>query len=136
MPISKTTQSTVIPGLRYKDANAAITWLCNVFGFDKHLVVPGENNTVLHAQLTFGNGMIMLGSVRESEPEVAPPGGTISVGCCLIVNDADEVYVRVKAAGATILRDIEDQDFGGRAFSCLDPEGYTWNVGTYDPWGE
>jgi uncharacterized glyoxalase superfamily protein PhnB len=122
--------------MRYNDANAAISWLCTAFGFEKHLVVPGENNTVVHAQLTFGNGMIMLGSVRDGETADAPHGGTGSIGSCLIVNDADEVYARARAAGAKIIRDIEDQEYGGRAFSCTDLEGHVWHVGTYDPWGE
>ena len=46
---AKNTISTVIPAMRYRDANAAIEWLCKAFGFEKHLVVPGENGTVAHA---------------------------------------------------------------------------------------
>jgi hypothetical protein len=52
---------------RRKDAPAAIDWLCRAFGFEKHPVVPGENENIAHAQLTFGNGMIMLGSARDDE---------------------------------------------------------------------
>jgi hypothetical protein len=62
----KKTVATIIPTLRYNDAAAAVEWLCRAFGFEQHLVVPGENGTVLHAELTFGNGMIMLGSVRDT----------------------------------------------------------------------
>jgi uncharacterized glyoxalase superfamily protein PhnB len=51
--------------LRYRDAQAAIEWLCRAFGFEKHLVVPGEGGTIAHAELSFGNGMIMLGSVKN-----------------------------------------------------------------------
>jgi len=134
MPTWKSTKSTVVPGMQYEDANAAIEWLCNVFGFEKQLVVPGENDTVMHAQLTFGNGMIMLGSVRDRACAVAASTDTGNTGSYLIVNDADEVYARAKAAGAKIVRDIVDQDYGGRGFSCLDLEGHTWHVGTYDPW--
>ena len=54
---------TVIPTMRYRDAPAAIEWLCKAFGFEKHLVVPGPGGTIAHAQLTCGNGMIMLGSL-------------------------------------------------------------------------
>ena len=54
-----------IPGLHYRDAPAAIEWLCNVLGFERQLVVPGEDGTIAHAQLTLGNGMIMLGSTRD-----------------------------------------------------------------------
>ena len=59
------TLSTIIPTLRYRDAPAAIDWLCKAFGFEALLVVPGENATIAHAQLTFGSGMIMLGSAGE-----------------------------------------------------------------------
>lgn len=59
------TRATIIPCLRYRDAVAAIDWLCNAFGFEKHLVVRGEDGVIEHAQLSFGNGMIMIGSTRE-----------------------------------------------------------------------
>lgn len=65
--LPKNTKATVIPCLRYRDAQAAIEWLCRAFGFEKHLVVPGEGGTIAHAELSFGNGMIMLGSVKKSE---------------------------------------------------------------------
>src|SRR5215472_1327566 len=59
--------ATVIPCMRYRDASKAIDWLCQAFGFEKHLVVPEEGNRIAHAQLTYGNGMIMLGSVHDNE---------------------------------------------------------------------
>ena len=64
---AKDTQATVISCLRYRDAPAAIEWLCNTFGFEKHLVVPNADGTIAHAQLSFGNGMIMLGSVQKDD---------------------------------------------------------------------
>jgi uncharacterized glyoxalase superfamily protein PhnB len=135
----KDTVSTVIPAMRYRDANGAIEWLCKAFGFEKHLVVPGENGTVAHAQLSFGNGMIMLGSARDDEfgRRVKPPRETGGIGtqsAYVIVEDADAHYARAKAAGAEIVMEVEDQDYGGRLYSCLDPEGHLWSFGTYDPW--
>jgi hypothetical protein len=65
--LAKNTKATVIPCLRYRNAPAAIEWLCRAFGFEKHLVVPGDGETIAHAELSFGNGMIMLSSVKESE---------------------------------------------------------------------
>ncbi|MEA5449561.1 hypothetical protein VB780_13330 [Leptolyngbya sp. CCNP1308] len=62
----KKTVATVIPVLLYNDAAAAVEWLCGAFGFAQHLVVPGENGTITHAELTFGNGMIMLSSLRDT----------------------------------------------------------------------
>ena len=50
------TIATLIPALRYRNASAAIEWLCRAFGFKQQLVVPGKNNTIAHAQLTFGKG--------------------------------------------------------------------------------
>ncbi len=64
---AKATTATVIPGLRYADAATAIESLCRAFGFERHLVVPSEDGTIAHAQLTFGNGMIMLGSARDDD---------------------------------------------------------------------
>ncbi len=52
----------------------------------------------------------------------------------LIVSDADAIHARVKAAGAEMVFDIEDKPYGGRGFTCRDPQGHIWNVGTYDPW--
>jgi uncharacterized glyoxalase superfamily protein PhnB len=92
------------------------------FGFEKHLVIPGENGTVAHAQLTFGSGMIMLGSAREDEfgQWVKPPRETGGIGtqsAYVIVEDADAHYARAKAAGAEIVMEVEDQDYGGRLFA-------------------
>ena len=62
---AKDTTATIIPGMRYRDAPAAIEWLCRAFGFEKGLVVPGPDGTIAHAQLKFGNGMVMLGSAGD-----------------------------------------------------------------------
>jgi uncharacterized glyoxalase superfamily protein PhnB len=136
---AKTSAATVIPTMRYNDAAAAIAWLCEAFGFEKHLVVSGEDGTIVHAQLVFGNGMVMLGSARESEFKdlQKPPsalGGAVSQSPYIIVDDADKHYTRAVAAGAEIVIEIKDEDYGGRGYSCLDPEGHVWNFGSYDPW--
>jgi uncharacterized glyoxalase superfamily protein PhnB len=137
---AKVCTSTVIPGLRYRDALAAIDWLTRAFGFEKQAVHMGPDNTVMHAQLTFGNGMIMLGSVdngSEHSKLMAQPDEINlreTQSPYLIVKDADAIYASAKAAGATIVMDIRDMDYGGRAFTCRDPEGHIWSIGTYDPW--
>ncbi len=136
---AKNAATTVIPGLRYHDTPAAIEWLCRAFGFEKHLVVPGENGTIAHAQLTCGNGMIMLGSAGDDEYSqlVKPPrdlGGRCTQGAYVVVADAEAHYRRAVAAGATIVIDIEDKDYGGRGYTCRDLEGHVWSFGSYDPW--
>jgi uncharacterized glyoxalase superfamily protein PhnB len=137
--LAKATRATLIPCLRYRDAPAAIDWLVKVFGFEKQLVVPGPDGTIAHAQLSFGSGMIMLGSVLDGDygrliKQPDEIGGFETQSPYVIVTDADAVYARARAAGATIALDIKDEDYGGRGFSCRDPEGHLWNVGTYDPW--
>ena len=137
--IAKDTTVTVIPCLLYRNAPAVIEWLCRTFGFEKQLVVEGEVGAIDHAQLSFGNGMIMIGSVSESEygQLIKQPdeiGGAETQSAYLIVSDADAIYARAKAAGAKIVIDIKDEDYGGRGFTCRDIEGHLWNIGTYDPW--
>jgi len=137
---AKDCRSTVIPAMRYRDALAAIEWLVRAFGFAKQAVFMGEGDTVMHAQLTFGNGMVMLGSVEngsEYSKLMTQPdeiGMRETQSACLIVSDADAVYATAKATGATMVMDIADMPYGGRAFTCRDPEGHLWSIGTYDPW--
>ena len=131
-------RSVVIPSRTYRNAPEAIEWLCSVFGFEKHAVYAGPNNTIAHAELTFGGGMIMLGSSSNEvgdSAEKAGRGDTAEAGSVnLIVDNADAVFERAKAGDALILVDIEDKPYGGRGFACHDLEGYVWHVGTYDPW--
>ena len=89
---AKNTRATIIPILRYKDAGAAIDWLYRALGFEKHLVVPGENGLVLHAQLTFGNGMIMLGSARDGDfgkLQASPADAMVSQSPYIVIDDVD-----------------------------------------------
>ncbi len=139
MPNQTISHSTAIPGMQYRNAPDAIEWLCRVFGFEKHAVYTGPANTIMHAELTLGGGMIMLGSVNDKAPNrnmklPAELGGAQTRSVSLIVKDADDNCARAKAAGAQIVEDIEDKPFGGRGFACLDPEGHIWHILTYDPW--
>ena len=137
---AKNTKATVIPGLRYRDAPAAIEWLSKAFGFVKQAVYTTPNGVVAHAQLTFGNGMIMLGSVDNGteygklvkQPEEIGRFETQSP--YLVVSDCDAIYATAKAAGAEMVIDIADKDYGGRGFTCRDLEGHLWSIGSYDPW--
>ena len=126
--------------MSYRNAPEAIEWLCRVFGFEKHAVHGGPGNTIIHAELTLGDGMSMLGSVKKGydglikQPDEIGGAETRSVN--LIISDADAVYAQAKAAGAEMVFDIDDKPYGGRGFTCRDLEGRLWNVGTYNPWGK
>lgn len=132
------TGATVIPAMQYRDAPAAIDWLCNAFGFERHLVAPGEAGTIAHAQLRHGTGMIMLGSVKDTDygrllRQPRDVGGETQT-VYVVVADVDAHYVRAKQAGAEIVIDIKDEEYGGRDYTCRDPEGHIWTFGSYDPW--
>ena len=127
-----------MPCLTYRDAPAAVEFLCRAFGFTKKMVVEGEGGTITHAELTLGNAMVMLGSHKETAygKLVTTPR---EVGICtqtiyLIVPDPDAHHDRAKAAGFEIVLPPTTQDYGGRDYTCRDPEGHVWTFGTYDPW--
>lgn len=137
---AKDCRSTVIPGLRYRDAPAMIDWLTRAFGFKRRAMYMGPNNTVAHAELTFGNGMIMIGSVDNGSPSArfmkqpAETGNAETQSPYLVVDDCDALYASAKAAGAEIIMELEEKGYGGKGFACKDPEGHHWSFGSYDPW--
>lgn len=128
----------IIPSVRYRDAPAAIEWLCRAFGFTPLLVVPGEDGAIAHAELTLGKGMIMLGSADANGPEeeTGPPpeNGPATHSVYVVVEQVDTHYERARDAGANIVYELEDQHYGGRLYGSRDPEGHLWYFGSYDPW--
>lgn len=131
-------KSPVMPTMRYRDAPAAIDWLCRVLGFTEHLVVPGDDGTIVHAQLSLGDGMIMLGTDRDDDfgqlMTVPGPNGRNTQSAYVVVDDVEAVHDRAKAAGAPIVEPLQNPEYGGVFFACRDPEGHVWSIGSYDPW--
>lgn len=130
--------STVISCLMYRDARGAIDWLCRVIGFERHQVYEGPDKTIAHAELKLGGGMIMIGTVKDSEYGrlIRQPdeiGGVETQSVFVIVPDADAVQQRAVAAGARVALPLKTEEYG-RGCSFFDPEGHLWNVGTYNPW--
>jgi len=132
--------STLIPSLRYADAHAAIAWLESALGLVRHAVYDGPDGTVAHAELSFGSGMIMLGSASNPSPNArfyatpAEIAGRVTSPLYLVVPDCDPVWESAKAANAEIVMELRTMEYGGRSFTVRDPEGYLWSVGEYDPW--
>ena len=126
----------IIPYIRYEDAPAMISWLEEAFGFKRRAFYE-EGDKVAHAEVTFGNGMFMTGSTREGDPTSSKPpnqlGGQSSGGMYVVVDDLDAHYEHAKAAGAEILTEPHEQDYGSRDYAARDPEGYVWSFGTYRP---
>ncbi|HMR30314.1 MAG TPA: VOC family protein [Geminicoccaceae bacterium] len=118
----------IFPCLIYDDSHAAIAWLEKAFGFEKHVVYSGPDGSVAHAELKLGAGMVMLGSGKEGAGIVKSPQMIY-----VAVEDSDGLFRRAKAAGADVVREPNDTDYGSRDFAVRDPEGNLWNFGTYLP---
>ncbi|MGQ0588415.1 MAG: VOC family protein [Sphingosinicella sp.] len=139
-----TVKPAIIPCLRYQNAPAAIDFLCDSFGFARHVVHSDDKDPSLihHAQLTDRGNMIMLASVTDSDwarkaglKTVSQAGGNTQAPY-VVIDDVDGHAARARAAGAEIISEPEDQDYGGRVYSARDPEGYVWSFGSYDPWAD
>ncbi|HEV2377120.1 MAG TPA: VOC family protein [Streptosporangiaceae bacterium] len=130
--MSSATTPTVIPSLRYTDARKAIQWLVDAFGFTASLVVDGEGDTVAHAQLTYGSGMVMLGSVSDgSDGRLATEQGP--AGIYVVVDDIEAHYATAREAGAEIIQELREEGYGGQGYTARDPEKNVWSFGTYQP---
>lgn len=128
----------IFPALRYRDAAAAIDWLEAAFGFQQAAVHRDEDGTVRHAELRLGVGLVMLGEYGDEawmggeRPD--PLASTLSL--YVVVDDPDAHHRRAAAAGARIVRELTDEDYGSREYSARDLEGNLWSFGTYDPYAE
>lgn len=131
--------SAVIPCLRYADPKAAIRFLTEAFGFVEKRVVPGPDDGIIHAELTFGQGatrgLVMLGPDRPFfDMRLPREAGGVTDCIYVVVADADAHCARARLAGAEILEGPVDRDHGSRDYVARDPGGHLWDFGTYDPW--
>ena len=128
------TVSDIHPCLTYDDAPAAIEWLCRAFGFTAQLVVPGEDGTVRHSELSLGTGVVMISSPKPAMGRDGPRGaGGARATLSVCVADPDAHHARAIAAGAKMLRPLRDEDYGARGYMVEDLEGYQWYFGNYRP---
>jgi uncharacterized glyoxalase superfamily protein PhnB len=119
---------TLFPEVHYKDPRAALPFLTDAFGFVKTLDVPAPDGGLTHAELFFGDGAVMVGTLpREGE------WAGLARLVCAYVEDVDRHHMRARAGGATIMMAPADTPFGARQYVARDPEGFTWLFGTYRP---
>ena len=127
-------RQSIYPTFRYRDAAAMIEWLDKAFGFAvKEKFMNG--GTVGHAELCLGGSIIMLGEARDDAfgRMVGGPGQPGGKSTYVAVDDVDAIYATAKAAGATILEEPTNRDYGSREFICADPQVNVWSFGTYRP---
>lgn len=121
----------VWPCLTYIDAPAGVRWLVDVLGFTEVVTYPGETEgTIAHAELRWpDHGGVMLGSAGEGDGAFATEPGSAVV--YLSTDEVDAVHERAVSAGARVVSELTDKDYGSRDFAVADPEGNRWSIGTY-----
>ena len=115
----------------YKDPKAALKWLEEAFGFEPFMVILNENDELMHSEMRFGDGVVMVGS--EWSPVHRSPASvdglnTQSVHVQMTEN-VDAHCERARKAGAKIVREPETQFYGDRTYRAADPEGHIWSFG-------
>ena len=125
----------IITAMRYQDPDAAVAWLVEAFGLTEHTVYRDDEGHVGHAELSYGDGVIMVSGSRDTGwmggHQADPLASPISM--YVVVEDPRAHLDRAKAAGAEIVRDLEHMDYGSDEYSARDLEGNLWSFGTYRP---
>jgi uncharacterized glyoxalase superfamily protein PhnB len=117
----------VTPYLLYEDVAAALTWLEEAFGFRERLRLPAQDGTVTHAEMTIGDdGVLMLGNPGPDHRDPRRAGGASAL-VYVMVDDVDAHAQRARAAGATIVREPQDEVYGDRRYDVEDLAGHTWS---------
>ena len=124
---------TIYPTILYDDAKAAIRTLTEGLGFTREAVYEGEDGTVMHAELSSGNGRVMLGSKGREGVFAKAMQGAGPAGVYVVVDEVDAHHARAVEYGVEILMPPTDQDYGSRDYMARDAEGNVWSFGTYAP---
>ena len=121
--------------LIYQDPVRAIDWLCEAFGFEVRLKVAGDDGTIVHSELTFGDGVVMVAGERSDAGTLSRSpkslGGADTQGLFVYVDDIEAHHARATAAGARVTRALNTSDYGAdywsdRGYGCADIEGHIW----------
>jgi PhnB protein len=115
---------TITPYLLYEDAAAALDFLSRAFGFEELRRIAGPGGRIDHAEMRIGEGEVHLG--QPGEPTSPNRLGGTAVQLYVYVADVDAHFAQASAAGAEIVDDPEDQEYGDRRYHARDPEGHSW----------
>ena len=122
---------TLCPYLSYRDASTALSFLREAFGFTVSVRWDDPDGTVQHAEATFGEGTVMMGTAEH--PTAPLEGTSVGQGTYVYVEDVDAHFERARASGARVVYPPEDTEWGTRRYRVLDSEGYEWSFGNYRP---
>jgi len=118
---------TINPYLHYEDVAAAVDFLGKAFGLETRHTVPGSDGALMHAELAFGAGVVMLGPADSGLGTVSPRGrAEVTQSLYVYVEDVDAHCRRARGAGARIAKEPADMFWGDRIYVALDCEGHHW----------
>ena len=125
--------------LYYQDAAKAIDWLCKAFDFQVRLKVEADDGSVLHSEVTYGEGLIMVSDSKRSAEKPAwgyrkspgEAGGANTQSLMVYVDDVEAHCRRAREAGAKIVTEPETHDYGeeywtDRGYEAEDAGGHHW----------
>lgn len=121
----------------YQDAAKAIDWLCEAFGFEVRLKVEGEGGAIVHSELVFGDGVVMVSEEDRNKAKGGPGrspkavGGANTQKLMIYVDDVEAHCARARAAGGKVTYEPAVSDYGeaywaDKSYECEDPEGHRW----------
>ena len=122
----------VFPQLGYRDPEGAIAWL-EALGFELLLTWPYPDGTLRHAELRFGDTIVMVGGALDELQQPELRGRTVGHGIYVQTEDVSAMYAAAMEAGATSVFEPEPTEWGTERARVLDPEGYEWSFGNYVP---
>jgi uncharacterized glyoxalase superfamily protein PhnB len=128
MTVIEPPRPAFIPSVIYKDNRAALEWLQRAFGFEPSMVLTDSQDNIVHAEMSFGGGVVMIGSEYFSWTKSPTAVGGVNTQRIHVRLDQgiDEHCARARAAGAKIVGEPADQFYGDRTYSAQDPEGHHW----------
>jgi len=122
----------VTPYLIVKGAAQALEFYQHAFGAVELMRMPGPGGAVMHAEIRIGDSKVMLADEFPAMGHRSPEAlGGSPVSLALYVERVDEVFDRAVAAGAKVVRPVQNQFYGDRSGTLSDPFGHTWTVGTH-----
>ncbi len=118
----------ITPNVFYDDLGAALDWLGKAFGFATRMSMPGPDGELVHAEMEFADGVIMMSPTSDQESWTSPQsiGGAVTIGLYTYVDDVDAHCEKARSAGAKIVAEPEDMFWGDRTYVAEDPELHRW----------
>jgi uncharacterized glyoxalase superfamily protein PhnB len=118
----------ITPYLYYRDVDAALQWLGKAFGFERYGTVnTAPDGKIDHAAMRSGDGVVMMGRPPRKQKYRNPRQlGQATQSLYVEVKEVDEHFKRARKAGARILEEPADTEYGHRRYGVEDPEGHQW----------